>query len=142
MLHLPQSLQSWAAIFLQSQPPLVVLRATESVSRQCHLSPGINRVQAGVCCTAGDMLHLRVLRDGEQLDLSYVLRSRRPLVPVLHGVDCVPSYFIVGGLVFVPLSIPFLEHAYGGAPPLPPWPSDVLQMSSSACLATLSAAGA
>ncbi len=27
-----------------------------------------------------------------------------------------PSYFIVGGLVFVPLSIPFLEHAYGGAP--------------------------
>lgn len=62
----------------------------------------------------GDMLHLRVLRDGEQLDLSYVLRSRRPLVPVLHGVDCVPSYFIVGGLVFVPLSIPFLEHAYGG----------------------------
>ena len=34
-------------------------------------------------------------------------------VPILHGVDCVPSYIIVGGLVFVPLSIPFLEHAYG-----------------------------
>ena len=63
---------------------------------------------------AGDKLHLKVLRDGAQLDLSYVLRSRRPLVPVLHGGDCVPSYFIVGGLVCVPLSIPFLEHAYGG----------------------------
>ena len=58
---------------------------------------------------------MKVLRDGQALQLSYVLRSRRPLVPVLHGVDCVPSYFIVGGLVFVPLSIPFLEHAYGGA---------------------------
>lgn len=35
-------------------------------------------------------------------------------VPIIHGVDCVPSYVIAGGLVFVPLSIPFLEHAYGG----------------------------
>ena len=65
---------------------------------------------------AGDQLHLKVLRDGNQTELSYEVLARRPLVPVLHGVDCVPSYFIVGGLVFVPLSIPFLEHAYGGAP--------------------------
>ena len=65
-------------------------------------------------CGTGDKLNIVVLRDGVLLNLSYVLRSRRPLVPVLHGVDCVPSYFIVGGLVFVPLSIPFLEHAYGG----------------------------
>ncbi len=57
---------------------------------------------------------MKVLRDGQVLDLHYQVQARRPLVPVLHGVDCVPSYFIVGGLVFVPLSIPFLEHAYGG----------------------------
>ena len=48
------------------------------------------------------------------MSVKYQLNLRRPLVPVLAGVDCVPSYFIVGGLVFVPLSIPFLEHAYGG----------------------------
>ena len=59
---------------------------------------------------------MRVLRQGQLIDLSYQLKQRRPLVPILHGVDCVPSYFIVGGLVFVPLSIPFLEHAYGGQP--------------------------
>ena len=57
---------------------------------------------------------MKVLREGEMRDLRYRLNLRRPLVPVLAGVDCVPSYFIVGGLVFVPLSIPFLEHAYGG----------------------------
>ena len=57
---------------------------------------------------------MKVLRAGQVLDLHYQVQARRPLVPVLHGVDCVPSYFIVGGLVFVPLSIPFLEHAYGG----------------------------
>eukprot|EP00891_Asterochloris_glomerata_P000822 jgi/Astpho2/822/e_gw1.00016.51.1_t len=62
----------------------------------------------------GDTLSVKVLRDGQVLDLHYQVQARRPLVPVLHGVDCVPSYFIVGGLVFVPLSIPFLEHAYGG----------------------------
>ena len=53
------------------------------------------------------------------MSVKYQLNLRRPLVPVLAGVDCVPSYFIVGGLVFVPLSIPFLEHAYGGAPSPP-----------------------
>ena len=60
---------------------------------------------------------MKVLREGQLLDLKYQLKQRRPLVPILHGVDCVPSYFIVGGLVFVPLSIPFLEHAYGGEAP-------------------------
>ncbi|CAL5219318.1 g1127 [Coccomyxa viridis] len=62
----------------------------------------------------GDWLNALVLRDGKQMSVKYQLNLRRPLVPVLAGVDCVPSYFIVGGLVFVPLSIPFLEHAYGG----------------------------
>lgn len=62
----------------------------------------------------GERLSVKVLREGQLVDLSYQLKQRRPLVPILHGVDCVPSYFIVGGLVFVPLSIPFLEHAYGG----------------------------
>ena len=63
---------------------------------------------------ADDWLAVKVLRDGVMTNLKYQLNLRRPLVPVLAGVDCVPSYFIVGGLVFVPLSIPFLEHAYGG----------------------------
>lgn len=66
----------------------------------------------------GESLDVKVLRGGELLDLKYQLKQRRPLVPILHGVDCVPSYFVVGGLVFVPLSIPFLEHAYGGKPNL------------------------
>ena len=92
-----------------------------NMDSSCLLQSGRHPWRQGRWCRlvwrAGDRLHAKVLRDGKQLDLSYVLRSRRPLVPVLHGVDCVPSYFIVGGLVFVPLSIPFLEHAYGGAPP-------------------------
>ena len=69
---------------------------------------------------AGDVLDVKVHRKGEEVALRYRLHQRRPLVPVLHGVDCVPSYLIIGGLVFVPLSIPFLEHAYGGALALSP----------------------
>ncbi|KAK9868621.1 hypothetical protein WJX84_008840, partial [Apatococcus fuscideae] len=61
----------------------------------------------------GDQLKVQVVRKGEVLELAYTLQQSCPLVPALHGVECVPSYFIVAGLVFVPLSIPFLEHAYG-----------------------------
>lgn len=38
-----------------------------------------------------------------------------PLVPTVAGVDCVPSYFIIGGLVFIPLTVPFLDHGFGSA---------------------------
>ena len=68
------------------------------------------------CCHSGDHLQLQVLRDGEVRELSYEVRSHKLLVPTLHGVDgCTPTYFTIAGLIFVPLSIPFLEHAYGGA---------------------------
>lgn len=65
------------------------------------------------CKHVGDHLKLKILRERQMLDVSYELHVRKPLVAILHGVDCVPSYMIVGGLVLVALSIPFLEHAYG-----------------------------
>ncbi len=40
----------------------------------------------------------------QELDLEYELQLKDHLVPMLHGVDCTPSYFIVGGLVFMPLT--------------------------------------
>lgn len=63
----------------------------------------------------GDHLKLQVFREKKTIDISYELNVRKPLVAILHDVDCVPSYMIVGGLVLVPLSIPFLEHAYGSS---------------------------
>ena len=38
------------------------------------------------------------------MEVKYELTLRDHLVPMLHGVDCEPSYFIVGGLVFMPLT--------------------------------------
>lgn len=63
----------------------------------------------------GDILRLTILRDGEKLEVSYPLMTGTPLVPTLHGVDCLPEYFIIGGVVFIPLSLPLLEHAYGNS---------------------------
>ncbi|KAJ9540212.1 hypothetical protein OSB04_026718 [Centaurea solstitialis] len=54
---------------------------------------------------------VRVLRDGEELELTVTLRPLKPLVPI-HQFDKVPSYFVFAGLVFVPLSQPYL-HEYG-----------------------------
>ena len=55
------------------------------------------------------------LRNGEQKELVVTLRTAPKLVPRLDGVDAQPKYLVVGGLVFVPLSVPFLEHHFGCA---------------------------
>ncbi|KAA8538835.1 hypothetical protein F0562_025527 [Nyssa sinensis] len=54
---------------------------------------------------------VRVLRNGEEQDFRITLRPLQPLVPV-HQFDKLPSYFIFAGLVFVPLTQPYL-HEYG-----------------------------
>ncbi|GLC34013.1 hypothetical protein PLESTB_000828600 [Pleodorina starrii] len=59
-------------------------------------------------------IHLKLLRDGQEICVSYPLKAKDHLVPVLDAVDAVPSYLIVGGLVFAPLSSPFLEMVFGG----------------------------
>ncbi|GIL46280.1 hypothetical protein Vafri_3303, partial [Volvox africanus] len=61
-----------------------------------------------------ERIHLKLLRDGQELCVSYLLKAKDHLVPVLDAVDAVPSYLIVGGLVFAPLSSPFLEMVFGG----------------------------
>ncbi|MED6183275.1 Protease Do-like 10, mitochondrial [Stylosanthes scabra] len=54
---------------------------------------------------------IKVLRDGKELELNIILRPLQPLVPV-HQFDKLPSYYIFAGLVFVPLTQPYL-HEYG-----------------------------
>ncbi|KAI5442232.1 protease Do-like 10, mitochondrial [Lathyrus oleraceus] len=54
---------------------------------------------------------VRVLRDGQEIELSIILQPIQPLVPV-HQFDKLPSYYILAGLVFVPLTQPYL-HEYG-----------------------------
>ncbi|KAJ7973654.1 Protease Do-like [Quillaja saponaria] len=54
---------------------------------------------------------IRILRNAEEHELSITLRPLQPLVPV-HQFDKLPSYYIFAGLVFVPLTQPYL-HEYG-----------------------------
>ncbi|KAL7613875.1 hypothetical protein Lser_V15G08365 [Lactuca serriola] len=54
---------------------------------------------------------IKVLRNGEELELTVTLRPLKPLVPI-HQFDKVPSYFVFAGLVFIPLSQPYL-HEHG-----------------------------
>ncbi|GER51325.1 DegP protease 10 [Striga asiatica] len=58
-----------------------------------------------------DTALVRVLRDGRELEFSITLRPLQPLVPV-HQFDKLPSYYIFAGLVFIPLTHPYL-HEYG-----------------------------
>ncbi|XP_068665914.1 protease Do-like 10, mitochondrial [Aristolochia californica] len=52
-----------------------------------------------------------ILRDGVEHEVSITLRPLQALVPV-HQFDKLPSYYIFAGLVFVPLTQPYL-HEYG-----------------------------
>lgn len=61
----------------------------------------------------GDSAGARVLRGGAEIGVDFLLARPVPLVPIMHSVDCFPSFLIVGGFVFLPLSLPFLEHGYG-----------------------------
>ena len=54
---------------------------------------------------SGDEVALTVLRDGEVIQLQTILHWAPHLVPRIHEFDAQASYFIAGGLVFVPLSV-------------------------------------
>lgn len=59
----------------------------------------------------GDKAKLGVLRDGKALELEAVMRPVHNLVPV-HQYDQQPSYYVYAGLLFTPLTQPYL-HEYG-----------------------------
>ncbi|XP_030513088.1 protease Do-like 10, mitochondrial [Rhodamnia argentea] len=54
---------------------------------------------------------IKVLRDGKENEFSITLRPLQQLVPV-HQFDKLPTYYIFAGLIFVPLTQPYL-HEYG-----------------------------
>ena len=60
----------------------------------------------------GDVATLRVLRDGSELRAQVRLSPYQFLVPP-HLGEGRPPYLVVGGLVFIALSDPFLEQRYG-----------------------------
>ncbi|GAB4815905.1 hypothetical protein N2152v2_002951 [Parachlorella kessleri] len=60
----------------------------------------------------GDTAQLSLLRGGEPLEVTVSLKGARRLIPV-HINNRPPSYFIVAGLVFTPVTVPFLKSEYG-----------------------------
>eukprot|EP00455_Lapot_gusevi_P051338 TRINITY_DN7627_c0_g1_i3.p1 TRINITY_DN7627_c0_g1~~TRINITY_DN7627_c0_g1_i3.p1 ORF type:complete len:399 (-),score=100.17 TRINITY_DN7627_c0_g1_i3:52-1248(-) len=60
---------------------------------------------------AGDKVRLKLLRNGQTVEVDVQLAPAPALVAV-HQYDKMPSYYIFAGLVFVPLTQPFL-HEWG-----------------------------
>mmetsp|Transcript_3885 Transcript_3885/g.5745 ORF Transcript_3885/g.5745 Transcript_3885/m.5745 type:complete len:634 (+) Transcript_3885:73-1974(+) len=61
----------------------------------------------------GDKVTFTVLRNGEQIDVDHYLYDGNCLVPDVNGYNCEPTYIMVGGLLFIPLSMPHLREWYG-----------------------------
>jgi hypothetical protein len=58
----------------------------------------------------GDMIELELMRKGETITREVALVVKPRLVPATDGLDAFPSYLIVGGLVFMPLTAPGMRH--------------------------------
>ncbi|GMQ10234.1 hypothetical protein CsSME_00053317 [Camellia sinensis var. sinensis] len=60
----------------------------------------------------GDIAAIKVLRNSETLKFNVKLKSHRRLIPA-HNKGRPPSYYIVAGLVFTTVSVPYLRSEYG-----------------------------
>ena len=56
----------------------------------------------------GEKCRMRLWREGREIELDYPLTETEKLVPE-RAFDILPSYFITGGMLFVPLSINYLD---------------------------------
>jgi len=57
----------------------------------------------------GSEVVVRVLERGARADHAVTLAPIPRLVPCFHGLDAHPTFFVVGGLVFAPLSMPLVD---------------------------------
>ena len=57
----------------------------------------------------GDDIEIEIARDGSRFSKTVRLVAEPRLVPFHDGVDASPSYVIVGGLVFLQLSLPLVD---------------------------------
>ncbi|VVB01597.1 unnamed protein product [Arabis nemorensis] len=54
---------------------------------------------------------LKVLREGKQHEFNINIKPVEPLIPV-YQYDKLPSYYILAGIVFVPLTKPYMDCCY------------------------------
>jgi len=82
-----------------------------NTKKNCRISHDYITIQKYV----GDKANLTVLRKGERINVTLTVEKVPRLVPKHHydkkSKDL--SYFIFGGFVFLPLSIPYLKSYYG-----------------------------
>ncbi|OGV54663.1 MAG: hypothetical protein A2017_19280 [Lentisphaerae bacterium GWF2_44_16] len=60
----------------------------------------------------GDKCRFKLLRNGKEMELEYTLERKKKLVPE-RVFGQLPSYYIIGGLLFVPLNQNYLD-SWGG----------------------------
>jgi len=94
----------------------VILAADgRTVANDGSVADGDARVPFGMLADrrqTGDILPLRVFREGERLDIDVILRAYPPGDTRANLYDQFPRYYVYGGLVFVPLDREMLK-TYG-----------------------------
>ncbi len=64
--------------------------------------------------SVGDYVSLKILRDKKELDVKIKLKNYVPIVPRTE-YDVKPTYYIFGGLVFVPLTVNYIYSLWNSS---------------------------
>jgi S1-C subfamily serine protease len=64
----------------------------------------------------GETCRFKILRDGKELEFNYLLSNPKKLVSRLY--NSLPSYYIFGGLVFVPLTSNYIDSWKNSSAPM------------------------
>ena len=97
-----------------------MLSNDESLCRYEHLITSL---------PTGAPVDILLQRQGEEVRVTVTTAPAQFLVPRTDGHDCKPSYFICGGLVFVPLTLPWCRAKGSSGAYLQIRYSDVKQVS-------------
>ena len=81
---------------MQAWPPILITPNRHPLCCACAGDERVDYTHVVRSHHIGDQLEVTLLRDGQQLVISYPLGRLQPLCPLLHGHDCSPEYMVGG----------------------------------------------
>jgi len=63
--------------------------------------------------SVGDPIKYNILRDGKKMEIVFKAGVVRPSIGLFHNRDVQPEYYMCGGIVFIPMSLPLIRELGG-----------------------------
>ena len=61
----------------------------------------------------GETIKFEILRDGKKIEIIHKTGAVKPSIGLFHNRDVLPEYYLCGGVVFIPMSLPLIRELGG-----------------------------